>query len=259
MSTDAQSTTATQLLVQANVAHSLKVESRDGDQVGSVYALMVHKGTGRSTHAVLSLGGFLGMGKSFYPLPFELLQFDPVRDLYVVTIDRRIRSGLCRSRRQLLRREQRKPDDGVSGGPSRSTFAVAYESPLPGGGDLTGDRCVLRGARDDQVERTAFPALDFLEIVAVLQAQEEPVRHAEISRQSRIDRRIDIAASGNNRSQQRAIDPGSGRYLFERDRRSDQKILTQDVTRMDIVQPIFIRDGSPRSGHRPRLRLTSGR
>ncbi len=93
MSTDPQTTTATQLLVQANIPHSLKVESRDGDQVGSVYALMVHKGTGRSTHAVLSLGGFLGMGKSFYPLPFELLQFDPVRDLYVVTIDRRMLEG----------------------------------------------------------------------------------------------------------------------------------------------------------------------
>ncbi len=94
MSTDTQATTtATQLLVQANIPHSLKVESRDGDQVGSVYALMVHKGSGRSTHAVLSLGGFLGMGKSFYPLPFELLQFDPVRDLYVVTIDRRMLEG----------------------------------------------------------------------------------------------------------------------------------------------------------------------
>ena len=93
MSTDSQSTTATQLLVQANVAHTLKVESRDGDQVGSVYALMVHKGSGRSTHAVLSLGGFLGMGKSFYPLPFALLQFDAVRDLYVVTIDKRVLEG----------------------------------------------------------------------------------------------------------------------------------------------------------------------
>lgn len=93
MSTDPQTTTATQLLVQANIAHAPKVESRDGDQVGSVHALMVHKGSGRTTHAVLSLGGFLGMGKSFYPLPFELLQFDPVRDLYVVTIDRRMLEG----------------------------------------------------------------------------------------------------------------------------------------------------------------------
>lgn len=83
----------TQLLVQANIAHSMKVESRDGDAVGSVYSFMVHKGSGRVTHAVLSLGGFLGMGKSFYPLPFTLLQFDPVRDLYVVTIDRRLLEG----------------------------------------------------------------------------------------------------------------------------------------------------------------------
>lgn len=92
MSTDTQTAT-TQLLAQANIAHSLKVESRDGDQVGAVYALMVHKGSGRTTHAVLSLGGFLGMGKSFYPVPFGLLQFDPVRDLYVITIDHRILEG----------------------------------------------------------------------------------------------------------------------------------------------------------------------
>jgi hypothetical protein len=85
--------TPTLLLVQANIAHPPKVESRDGDAVGSVHAFMVHKGTGRTTHAVLSLGGFLGMGKSFYPLPFELLQYDPVRDAYVVTIDRRVLEG----------------------------------------------------------------------------------------------------------------------------------------------------------------------
>jgi hypothetical protein len=85
--------TPTQLLVQASVSGTMKVESRDGDNVGSVHAFMVHKGTGRATHAVLSLGGFLGMGKSFYPLPFALLQFDAVRDLYVVTIDKRVLEG----------------------------------------------------------------------------------------------------------------------------------------------------------------------
>lgn len=89
MSTEAP----TLLLVQANIAHSPKVESRDGDAVGAVHAFMVHKGTGRTTHAVLSLGGFLGMGKSFYPLPFDLLQYDTVRDAYVVTIDRRVLEG----------------------------------------------------------------------------------------------------------------------------------------------------------------------
>ena len=85
--------TPTLLLSQANAAATLRLESRDGDHIGSVYAFMVHKGSGRVTHAILSLGGFLGMGKSYYPLPFELLTFDPVRDLYVVTIDRRMLEG----------------------------------------------------------------------------------------------------------------------------------------------------------------------
>ncbi|PCG14196.1 MULTISPECIES: PRC-barrel domain-containing protein [Sphingomonas] len=85
--------TPTQILVQANLSETMKVDSRDGDHLGSVHAFMVHKASGRTTHAVLSLGGFLGMGKSFYPLPFSLLQYDPVRDGFVVTIDRRMLEG----------------------------------------------------------------------------------------------------------------------------------------------------------------------
>ncbi|WEK42797.1 MAG: PRC-barrel domain-containing protein [Candidatus Sphingomonas colombiensis] len=84
---------ATLALAHADVAGTLKVESRDGDRLGSVAAFMIHKRTGRVTHAILSLGGFLGMGKSSYALPFGLLQFDAVRDLYVVTIDRRMLEG----------------------------------------------------------------------------------------------------------------------------------------------------------------------
>lgn len=83
----------TLLLVQANVAHPLKVVSRDGAAVGSVHALMVHKGTGRTTHAVLSLGGFLGMGKSFYAVPFELLGYDIANDAYTITVDKRLLEG----------------------------------------------------------------------------------------------------------------------------------------------------------------------
>ncbi len=33
------------------------------------------------------------MGKSFYPVPFSLLQFDPVGDQYVITVDRRLLEG----------------------------------------------------------------------------------------------------------------------------------------------------------------------
>ena len=83
----------TLLLIEATLSATTKLDSRDGDSLGAVHAFMIHKGTGRATHAVLALGGFLGMGKSYYPLPFELLNFDPVRDRYVVTVDRRLLEG----------------------------------------------------------------------------------------------------------------------------------------------------------------------
>lgn len=86
-------TPTTQLLVRSTLSDTMRVDSRDGDHLGAVHAFMVHKHSGRVTHAVLSLGGFLGMGKSFYPLPFKLLQFDQVRDRYVVTVDRRLLEG----------------------------------------------------------------------------------------------------------------------------------------------------------------------
>lgn len=83
---------ATRLLALART-DGLKVRSRDGDALGSVHALMVDKRSGHSRYAVLSIGGFLGMNKSFYPLPFELLTYDAAEDGYVVTTDRRMLEG----------------------------------------------------------------------------------------------------------------------------------------------------------------------
>jgi len=83
---------ATPTLVEADTS-SLKVRSRDGDSMGHIKALMVDKRSGQSTYAVLSLGGFLGMNKSYYPVPFSLLGYDAASDDYVVTIDRRVLEG----------------------------------------------------------------------------------------------------------------------------------------------------------------------
>ncbi|MGY4396998.1 hypothetical protein ACVWZA_002189 [Sphingomonas sp. UYAg733] len=83
----------TQLLIQSNKVDVMPVRSRDGDKIGSVYAFMVNKRTGQAVYAVLTIGGFLGMGKAYYPLPFSLLSFDAAADTYIVTIDRRVLEG----------------------------------------------------------------------------------------------------------------------------------------------------------------------
>lgn len=71
----------------------MQVKSRDGEKIGSVYAFMVNKRTGQAVYAVLTIGGFLGMGKAYYPLPFSLLAFDAAANTYIVTIDRRVLEG----------------------------------------------------------------------------------------------------------------------------------------------------------------------
>ncbi|RDE07123.1 PRC-barrel domain-containing protein [Sphingomonas aracearum] len=87
------SDTPTQLLIQSNKADTMKVRSRDGDAIGYVYSYMINKRTGEALYAVLTIGGFLGMGKAYYPLPFQLLSYDAANDSYQVTIDRRVLEG----------------------------------------------------------------------------------------------------------------------------------------------------------------------
>lgn len=85
-------TESTPVLVEAETS-GLKVRSRDGDDLGHVKALMVEKRTGQSVYAVLSLGGFLGLNKSYYPVPFSTLAYDGGEDGYIMTIDRRMLEG----------------------------------------------------------------------------------------------------------------------------------------------------------------------
>jgi hypothetical protein len=89
----ADTTAPVEVLIQSNKADAMRVLSRDGDRIGHLHAYMLHKRSGRAAYAILSIGGFLGMGKAFYPLPFHLLDYDPVADDYRVTIDRRLLEG----------------------------------------------------------------------------------------------------------------------------------------------------------------------
>jgi hypothetical protein len=54
---------------------------------------MIDKATGRIAYAVLSFGGFLGIGDRFYPLPWEKLSYDTEMGGYVVDIDRDVLEG----------------------------------------------------------------------------------------------------------------------------------------------------------------------
>jgi len=50
--------------------------------------LMIDKFSGRVLYAVMSFGGFLGIGDRYHPLPWDVLTYDPGQGGYVVDLDR---------------------------------------------------------------------------------------------------------------------------------------------------------------------------
>ena len=59
----------------------------------TVYNLMVDKISGQVAYAVMSFGGFLGIGESYHPLPWRVLKYDVHQGGYVVDLDRRRLEG----------------------------------------------------------------------------------------------------------------------------------------------------------------------
>lgn len=63
-------------LIASNKVEGTAVYGRDGERLGSIYNFMVDKFSGRVEYAVMSYGGFLGMGTRYYPLPWRVLTYD---------------------------------------------------------------------------------------------------------------------------------------------------------------------------------------
>jgi hypothetical protein len=49
---------------------------------------MVGKRNGQVEYAVMSCGGFLGMGEEFHPVPWEALEYDTDLGGYVIDMDK---------------------------------------------------------------------------------------------------------------------------------------------------------------------------
>ena len=93
-------TTATHLeadetsrLISSEKVAGTSVYDRRGESLGSVHHLMIDKYTGQVAYAVMSFGGFLGIGESYHPLPWKMLTYDTRLGGYVVDLDRRRLEG----------------------------------------------------------------------------------------------------------------------------------------------------------------------
>ena len=77
----------TNRLISSEKVDGTAVYNTTGDHLGSVHHMMIDKFTGHVEYAVMSFGGFLGMGESYHPLPWRSLTYNTGLGGYCVDLD----------------------------------------------------------------------------------------------------------------------------------------------------------------------------
>jgi sporulation protein YlmC with PRC-barrel domain len=85
---DRLETDETASLISADKVKGTSVMNPTGDKLGSIENIMIDKRSGNVAYAVLSFGGFLGIGDRRHPLPWAVLKYDTNLDGYVVNLDK---------------------------------------------------------------------------------------------------------------------------------------------------------------------------
>jgi hypothetical protein len=78
----------TDRLISSEKVDGTAAYDRSGERLGTVHHLMLDKRSGHVEYAVMSFGGFLGIGEDYTPLPWRSLTYDPRLGGYRVDIDR---------------------------------------------------------------------------------------------------------------------------------------------------------------------------
>ena len=76
----------TDSLIASDKVEGTAVYRSNGDKVGRIGRVMLDKQTGKVAYAIMSFGGFMGIGQVHYPLPWSLLKFNPRLDGYEINI-----------------------------------------------------------------------------------------------------------------------------------------------------------------------------
>jgi sporulation protein YlmC with PRC-barrel domain len=79
----------TQTMRQTLSATTLKdqdVVNGANEDIGTIEDFMIDLESGRVNYAVLSFGGFLGMGDKLFAVPYEALRIDPENERFVLDV-----------------------------------------------------------------------------------------------------------------------------------------------------------------------------
>ncbi len=63
-------------LIGSDRVEGTNVYRSDGKKIGEIERVMIDKLSGQAAYAVMSFGGFLGLGEDHYPVPWSRLHFN---------------------------------------------------------------------------------------------------------------------------------------------------------------------------------------
>jgi sporulation protein YlmC with PRC-barrel domain len=75
-------------VVSASTIIGQDVTNRQNENLGEIKELMFDAKSGRMAYAVLTFGGFLGMGNKLFALPWASLQFSDAGDTLILDVDK---------------------------------------------------------------------------------------------------------------------------------------------------------------------------
>ena len=81
-------TDETDRLISSDKVEGTSVYNRNGENIGTINHLMIDKVSGQVEYAVMSTGGFLGIGESYSPVTWDSLVYDVNLGGYVMDADR---------------------------------------------------------------------------------------------------------------------------------------------------------------------------
>src|SRR3954463_15591246 len=80
-------------LVGSDKVEGTAVYGADAKKIGKIERVMIDKISGKVAYAVLTFGGFMGIGEDYYPLPWASLKYDTSLEGYVTGITERQLNG----------------------------------------------------------------------------------------------------------------------------------------------------------------------
>jgi hypothetical protein len=73
-------------LIGSDKVEGTPVYRTSGDRIGTIERVMIDKLSGDVAYAVMSFGGFLGIGNDYYPVPWSLLAYNEKLGGYEVNL-----------------------------------------------------------------------------------------------------------------------------------------------------------------------------